>query len=360
MRFRSVLSALLLSPALLACGGRDSGVGPRPGLPSRTYVMGFTGIPPRPDLSVVLRTIDLWAQRADAALLLVEPPWSALLAGEDPETLVRNDPLGLANYYRAKGLRIVASIDPTNGLDRGSDATALVAAGRSLTDPAVRALYGRYVAVFAALVRPEYLGVASETNLIRSVAPPALYAAVVEAGGTAAASARGALPEVRLFSTVQVETAWGRLPPGGAFVGIARDRSDFPFAQVLGLSSYPYLAGFGEPEELPLDYYTRLVEGAPVPLMVIEGGWTSESLGAVASSPDKQRRYIEHQARLLDAARAAGVFQLTFTDLDLAAIPLPPGSILPLFASLGLVDVNLTPKPALAAWDATYRRPLLP
>jgi hypothetical protein len=322
--------------------------------------MGFSGVPPRPDLQLVLRTIDLWSQRADAALILLEPPWTALLAGEDPEALVRNDPLGLANHYRAKGLRIVASIDPTNGLDRSSDAAPLVAARRSLREPAVRALYARYVRAFAASVRPDYLGIASETNLIRAVARPDLYAAVVAAGSEAAAAARAAFPGARLLSTVQVETAWGRVPTTGAYVGIAQDRADFPFAEVLGLSSYPYLGGFAEPEDVPLEYYTRLVEGAPIPLMVIEGGWSSESVAGVTSSPDKQRRYIERQAQLLDAAHAIGVFQITFTDLDLPSLGLPPGSILPAFAFLGLVDVKLAPKPALSSWDATYKRPLRP
>jgi hypothetical protein len=243
-------------------------------------------------------------------------------------------------------------------LDRASDAAALLAARRSLRDPAVRSLYARYVAAFASLVRPEYLGLASETNLVRAVAPASLYSALAAAGSQAAAAARAAFPAARLFATVQVETAWGRLPRAGGFAGVARDRADFPFAELLGLSSYPYLGGFGEPEELPLDYYSRLAAESPLPLMVIEGGWTSADVAGVSSTPDKQRRYIERQARLLDQAGALGVFQLTFTDLDLPTLGLPPSSILPAFAFLGLVDVSLDPKPALAAWDATFRRPL--
>jgi hypothetical protein len=77
----------------------------------------------------------------------------------------------------------------------------------------------------------------------------------------------------------------------------------------------------------------------------------------VQSSPEKQRRYIERQLELLEEAGATAVFQLTFTDLDVASFPLPPGSILPLFAHLGLVDVDLHPKPALAAWDDAFSRP---
>jgi hypothetical protein len=349
----------LLPVALGACGGNAAVTGPPPAAGARTFFMGFGPLPPRPETALAIRTIELWAQRADAGLVILETPWAALLAGQSPEALVQADPLGLADFYRAKGLRVVASIDPTNGLDRSREADALVAAGRSLREPAVRDLYRRFVGAFAALVRPQYLSVASETNLIRAAAAPALYAAVVDAAVSAAQEARDADPAVRLFTTVQVDVAWGRLPPTTGFVGIERDRADFPFIQLVGLSSYPYLAGFDEPEQLPLDYYSRLVEGTALPLMVIEGGWTSEPVGSIVSSPEKQRRYVERQMSLLDEARALGVFQITFTDLDLAAFPpLSPDSILPLFARLGLVDVSLQPKPALAAWDAAYARPL--
>jgi hypothetical protein len=316
--------------------------------------MGFSAIPPRLDPDAVGRTVDVWARRADAGLVLQDPPWTDLLAGVDPEALVRANPLGIATLFRGKGLRILASIDPTNGLDRASEAPALVAAGRSLAEPAVRDLYRRYVAAFVRLVRPEAVTLASETNLVRAAAPAVVYAGLVAAANEAAAAARAEDPAVRLMITVQVEVARGRLP-GGVGAGLARDRADFPFAQALGLSSFPFLAGVGDPEDLPLDYYAGLAAEVPLPLLVIEGGWPSISLpGVVASSPDEQRRYVERQVRMLDAARAEGWFQLTFTDLDPSSFP--PG-ILP-FAYLGLVDTGLQPKPALAAWDEAFARPL--
>jgi hypothetical protein len=319
--------------------------------------MGFSAFPPRfGDNALIIRVIDTWATRADAALMFYSPPWAQLLAGQDAEALVRANELGLANYFRGRDLRIVAAIDATDGLDRASDAPALRALGRSLAEPAVRDAYVRYVAAFTTLIRPESLSVAQETNLVRAIAPPALYAGLVDAANRAAAEAKRAVPATRVFATVQVEVAWGR--PSGAFAGIARDRADFPFSEALGLSSYPYLGGFVEPEEVPIEYYTRLQEGAtPLPVMVIEGGWTSGSVGGLVSSPDKQRRYIERHARILDAARAAAWFQINFTDLDISGIPVPQGSILPLFAALGMVDVNLAPKPALTVWDETFRRP---
>ncbi len=347
---RLLAIVLLLAFAAAGCGGDDPA---RPRTATRSYRMGFSGVPPRPDFDQAIAAIQMWVPRADAALILNEPPWDSLLAGVPPDTLVRRDPLPIARYYRQNGLMLVASIDPTNGLNRAEDAAALVAAGRSLAEPEIRELYRRYVVALDTLVRPEHLSVASETNLIRAAAPPALYAALVQNAAEAAAAVRAVDANVRLFTTVQVETAWGRLGGNGTYQGILQDRADFPFIQSLGLSSYPYLGGFAEPEQIPIDYYLRLTQGFPLqPAMVIEGGWHSETVDTLASSAAEQRRYLVRHAALLDAASAAAWFQITFTDLDPAFFP--PGTILPLFATLGLVTADLAPKPALSAWDSVF------
>ena len=348
---RWTLTAALLAAALVAgCAKHPSAP---PALAPRTYFMGFSGIPPRPELPIALQAIAMWSTRADAALVLNEPPWDSLLAGTRADSLVMRQQLPAALYLRALGKRIVASLDPTNGLDRSSDSAPLVAAGRSLTEPAIRQLYRNYAVALDTLLHPDYLSLASETNLVRAAAPAGLYAAMVQNAAEAAAAVRAVDPAVKLYTTVQVEVAWGRLVPASGYQGIAQDRSDFPFDQALGLSSYPYLAGYTDPDSLPGDYYTRLVQGSPLPLLVIEGGWTSHDVGGVVSTPDVQRRYLTRQAGLLDAAAAVGWFQITFTDLDLNVYP---AGVAP-FAWLGLVDVNLAAKPALAAWDAEFARP---
>jgi hypothetical protein len=220
----------------------------------------------------------------------------------------------------------------------------------------VRALYRDYCVAVDTLLRPDWLGLASETNLVRFAAPATLYDGVVAAAGEAAAAVRAHDARVGLLSTVQVEVAWGRLPAGGAWAGIARDRGDFPFMQGLGLSSYPYFS-WADPDSLPLDYYTRLVDGAPLPELVVEGGWSSASFPGVTSTPETQARYIRRQAALLDAARAVAWFQITFTDLDLASLPPATADALRPFAFNGLVTPALEPKPALAEWDGVWRRP---
>jgi hypothetical protein len=109
-----------------------------------------------------------------------------------------------------------------------------------------------------------------------------------------------------LYVSVQVETAWGRLTPGGPYQGIAQDLADFPFVDAIGLSSYPYLGGFAVPEDLPLEYYSRLVQGTTLPVLVVEGGWPSVTVGSVVSSTAIQARYITRQVGLLDRRTRAG------------------------------------------------------
>ncbi|MGH7628085.1 MAG: hypothetical protein ACREOF_01595, partial [Gemmatimonadales bacterium] len=87
-------SALLV----LACGGDTGPNGPGP----RTYRMGFSGIPPRPDQSAVLPTVDQWVSRADVA--------------------VRALHLDRVEHYRSRGLAVVVTLDATDGLDRAAEA----------------------------------------------------------------------------------------------------------------------------------------------------------------------------------------------------------------------------------------------
>ena len=161
----------------------------------------------------------------------------------------------------------------------------------------------------------------------------------------------------QLYVSIQADEAWG--PPPAAYRGAERDFQDFPFMQVLAISSYPYFF-YPDPDQVPLDYYVRVANGRSLPIMVVEGGWTSASVnGSIQSSPQKEAKYLRRQERMLDSARAIAVFQLTYTDLDISAYqPLPANSILPLFASLGHVDVNLSPKASLATYDSIFARPL--
>src|SRR6476619_7416679 len=122
--------------------------GPKPGSApngaSRSYLMGFSVIPPKPDLKIAVRSLGIWSSRADAAIMHMDVPWALLLNGSSPRDALKKDGVDLEHYYRSRGLKLVVTIDVTNGLDRASEAKDLVSAHRSITEPAVQQLYRDY------------------------------------------------------------------------------------------------------------------------------------------------------------------------------------------------------------------------
>lgn len=355
-------AAALVLTGVSACGGGGGGsasTSPPTAAATRTWSLGFSAIPPRLTTAAVLQGIDLWSQRAEIAAIHEELPWTDLLAGMTPDAILDRDKVQLVDYMRGKGLKLYFMADLTDGLSRGEEAPQLRALGRSITEPEVQRAYRNYMLAVQRKLHPEFIGLAAETNLIRVAAPSAVYAAVVTATNGAAADLRAAGSAATLMFSVQVETAWGLLPSNANYVGVEQDFTDFPFAQMLGLSSYPYFA-FAQPEDIPINYYSRLPNGRTLPVMVVEGGWTSATAGTIQSSPELQARYITRHAQLLDAVGARGLIQLVFADIDLASIPPPIPSNLPLFINIGLTDSDFNAKPALAAWDALHARRLLP
>lgn len=347
-----------LSALLTGCGSSGS-----PGPAPRSWRMGFSGLPPRLTVQDVLRTVDTWSTRGEIAAIHEELPWSDLLAGMTPQAILQRDKVGLVDYYRGKGHQLMFMADLTDGLSRTDEAPQLRALNRSLSEPAVQLAARNYIVAVAQMLKPEVLGLATETNLIRAAAPPTLYNALKQTANAASADLSAAGYTGTRFVSVQVETAWGVLGGSGPFVGIAQDRADFPFSEWLGLSSYPYFS-WPTPEDIPADYYSRLQQGNtnPLPVMVVEGGWPSQGASAngvtVSSNPALQARYIARHPALLDSVAARGWIQLVFADLDLASLPPPLPANLPLFTTLGLVDAQYNAKPALAHWDAAFARPM--
>jgi hypothetical protein len=346
--------------AISGCGGSggstgDPGSGPAPAKASRTWQMGFFFTPPRNSPAEVLHTIDLFSTRSELGVIHTELPWTDLLNGMSPEAILDRDRTNLVAYLRGRGQRIYFMADLTDGLARDQEAPQLRQLGRSITEPEVQQVYRDFVLAVAQILQPDYLGLAAETNLIRAAAGAPIYYAVVQAANDAAADLNTAGYSMPLLISVQVETAWGALDGSGAYTGIETDFGDFPFMQLLGLSSYPYL-GWAQPEDIPDNYYGRILNGRSLPVMVAEGGWTSASVGARNSSPEMQARYITHQADLLDSVAAEAVIQTLFADIDLTSLADPVPDILPLFASIGLMDPNFVAKPALAGWDVLFGR----
>src|ERR1700730_16811603 len=150
-------------------------------IPQRSYRMGFQNYAPRLDFNLYIQTLNLWVQRADAAMITTEVPWDSLFSGVTPENYVINNYKGLVDYYRSKNFKLWVYIDPENGLNRGSDAIALIALGKSIAQTNVQKIYRRFAVVMDSILRPEHLGLALETNLISGAAPDSIYQGIKQA-----------------------------------------------------------------------------------------------------------------------------------------------------------------------------------
>lgn len=342
-------------------GGSGGAAGPSLPESTRSWKMGFYYTPPRfGDVALALENIDRFSTRAEVVMIHEELPWALLLDGATSLEDILNAKQDLIAYLKSKGLSIYFMADLTNGLSRGEEPPTLKRLGRSITEALVQQRYRDYVLGFVTRFEPEYVGLTAETNLVRLAADPAVYDAMVQAANAAAADLVSAGVTAPLSVSVQVETAWGVLGGSGTYAGIEQDLVDFPFVQVLGLSSYPCFA-YAAPENIPDAYYSRLLNGRTLPVIVSEGGWMSEGAGSFVSSPQLQARYIRRQADLLDSVQAYAVIQLLFTDIDLSSVPEPYPDTLPLFISLGLMELDgntFVAKPALAVWDELFARAL--
>lgn len=357
-RLTRCIYMLAILPLLIGEGGCKHEKYVTPIALTRSYRMGFQNFAPKPDLNVILQYLAFWTQRADAAIISVQVPWAELYAGTSPKDYVNNNYLNLVNYYRSKNLKLWLYIDPVNGLDRTADASDLAALGKSISQPQVQQLYSRFVFAMDSILKPDHLGLALETNAIRGTASNAIYQGVKNAANNAASVISAFDKHVKLSVSIQADYAWGLLN-AGPYQAIDKDFSDFPFIQELGISSYPYFV-YDKPQDIPDNYYSRLVQGHNIPVFISEGWWSSQTVDKYTETPQKQQDYITRQDQLLGKVNAIGYFQLLFSDIGSSFFPPGTPDDINLFTHIGLVDTSLNAKPALKVWDGLFKRPLKP
>lgn len=354
------IALFILLLAGLGCGG-DSGTNPPPGppappvAPARTFVMGWSPGPPRLDIDLFFQVVDSLTQVAEVTILQQPVPWPELLAGAPMDSLVEDRGV-LADFLRLKGFQIVFLVDPLDGLDRRKEPSELVALGRSILEPEIRALHEEWVRRIASRVQPRWFGLASEINTLAAVGDPVLYAAVLNLVNTLAPQVRQLSPGSSVFVSFQADQANGRL--GDPIIDHFALIDDFDI-DALGLSSYPVFA-FATPADVPDDYFTTFDDATDLPLLYVEGGWSSENVPWGSGSPQAQVDYFTRYEELLDGVEAELWVMLTFTDLDIPSFGLPPDRALTLsnFAFMGILDAELRRKPSYAEWARIFDRPL--
>jgi hypothetical protein len=319
--------------------------------------MGWSVTPPRLTTESVLATAELVVELGEVTLMQSAPPWSRILAGDPLDELVE-EPGGLADYMRALGTEdIVFVVDPLDGLDRRREPLELVEAGRSILEPEIRALHEEWVRTVVRRIQPGYLGLASEINTLGAHGDPTRYVALVDMINDMAAEVRALQPGIQVFVSFQVDDAWNLLIPDGADHFALIDDFDI---DALGLSSYPVFV-FEEPALIPDDYFSRFQQHTDLPLILVEGGWSSGATAWGSGTPVEQAAFFRRFEQLLDSVDGALWVFLIPADLALDGWGLSAEreSTLSNFATMGILDEALQPKPAYEEWVRILGRPLV-
>lgn len=342
---------LALSPA---CA--DSPAATEPAPEPRTFAMGWAPTPPRLDSESVLATAASMARVSEYALVQRPVPWARLLAGDTLANVLEEE-AQLADFLRQRyGLEIVWLVDPLDGLDRRQETRELVEAGRSIREPEIRDMHVAWTLAVVERVEPEYLGLASEVNTLGAHGDPALYDTIASVINEIAAEARTIHPETRVFVSFQVDDAWDLLLPTGFDHFALIDDFD---VDALGLSSYPSFV-FDDPSEIPDDYFRVFRDHTDLPLLMVEGGWSSEPVPWGGGSVVEQAEFFRRFETLLDGVDARLWVFLLYADLDLEQWGLEPDdrAVLENFAHMGIVDTDLQPRSAYTVWARIFGRPL--
>lgn len=355
------LSLVLI--ASLACGQSEA-VTPFPARENRASdasetIYGFFPSPPRVSILSVVSHFKELGQYADFVLFQHNIPWTEFVESVEGESRSRTDIANQENLARQNGLDTIYVVDALNGLNRREFKGLPAGWEASFANPQVRAAFTNYTLWVVRMFHPRYLGLASEINTYMDAYPDdaanfvSLYHEVY-------ALVKAEAPDTQIFVTFQwddLNNMWPqpeegnrtRLSPNWEQVEVFEPNLD-----IWAISSYPYFV-FPSGADIPADYYSRLLDRTDKPVAVAEGGWTSRDVAAIRATPTDQVAYLNAIHNQLGSRLAFWVY-LLLNDLDMDSYGRASGVsntdiiTLSLFASLGLRELDGTPKPALEMW----------
>jgi hypothetical protein len=326
------------------------------GLP-RGYLLGFSSIPAALTEDAYLDTYDLAASHGESLLLQRPPAWRDFLPGARISDDLRSQTLAEKRAAETRGLELVYVLDPFDPATRsGLQGLPASHAGRTLADGELRQALLADALFVARNVRPAYLVIGHEVNVVFENNPEA-YTEFVSIYSETYDAVKEAVPETEVLTSFQYEELLGVIPwlpphaPRWELLDDFEGRLD-----QFGITTYPSFA-FAVARKVQPFYYEQIAERTNLPIAFVSVGYASgvgrEEINA--STPAEQRRFLQ---RLFgDADRLGASVLIWLISRDLSYATEPPEDLV---ATLGLQAADGTPKEAWPAWLAASRRPYDP
>ena len=248
----------------------------------------------------------------------------------------------------------------------------------AFNDPQVKTAYVNYLIAAIDYFQPQYLAINVEANILLAKRPE-LWQAFKELNAYAYQTIKQRYPNLTVFSTIHYEHMLGLHRESADFA--AATASFYPDAlrmevrellrnsDLMALSTYPYMVADnpytinGRPRD---DYFQAAYDIARdlnLPLAIDQTGYISQNLDyaplqtTLPGSEQQQRDFIEFL--LGEAAAHDFAFVSYFVAQDYGQYYGTDPTTMA-WAYTGLFTQNGQAKQALSAWDAYYRKPLIP
>jgi hypothetical protein len=322
---------------------------------------GFFPAPPEITLESVQATYKAIGDHGDVVLLQQNFPWRDFIESADADSPIITDIHNQHILAHQNGLEAIIIVDPLNGLNRREFVGLPLGWEASFANPKIRTAFTNYTLRIVREFHPRYLGLASEINTYADAYPAdfpnylSLYHEVYQL-------VKAEAPDTQLFVTFQWEELNNLIP--GMELGEPYEpnwsqvEAFEPELDLWAISSYPFVA-FPSGADIPADYYSPLLTRTSKPLAVAEGGFNSRPAGPAPGTPQDQVDAINAIHTQIGGDRLAFWIYLILTDLNLDSYKHAMGiqiqgddiDTLGMFVSVGLRELDGTPKPALQVWD---------
>ncbi len=340
---------------------------------TRPFHLGFTRWPADLTLEGFLMAQNFAHEHGDivSVMFIGGIPWPEALEG-NPFSKDVMDNLG---YRPPAGKRLFLSISPLNKDRSGpapywgdKDNLPLPAPweGRPLDHPEVKQAFLNFVLRSVDAMKPDYLAIGIELNVLLSK-NPAAWPAMKALYRDTFQAVKKQHPDLPVFFTTEV-LHYLKL------ASEARDKDQegevadlMKYSDLFAMSLYPHMS-YDVPRPIPsslLNFARRFNK----PIAVAESGMTSRDVELKAfnltlrGSEADQKHFIELLLETAQRDRYEFVIGFATTDFEKLCDKLPPpvDDLARIWAYTGLQKSDKTPKPALATWDAylkaRYDRP---
>jgi len=226
---------------------------------------------------------------------------------------------------------------------------------KSFSDPDIIKAYLNYCRFMIDKFGPKYFAYGIEVNMLGNHDPEAFkdYLVLVE---NTYKSLKSSYPDLPIFLTIQLETFNNNFEKQKDII-----ESIIPYTDYIAISTYPF-GNFGNPGDIPDDWFSRLYDMAPEkPVAIAETAFLAESLtlkifngNTIDGNQDYQIRYLDLLFNQMASIDCRFMTWFVIRDYDQLWLSMEEQGVDEIFKSwrdTGLIDEDGNPRLALEYWD---------